>query len=263
MELDSPVIGKHLSFGRYIESGGRFAISPSTCWGFSGGYPGVLGLLSLTRQFCMSSPDLPPPFSPHGDVTDRSLLRRIRGGEEDAATALYLRYAERVQALARAKTSTTLATRVDPEDVVQSVFRTFFRRASEGSYDVPEGEELWKLLLVIALNKIRSLAEFHRAAKRDVGNTVALEAADAASEASPHDSAQALKILEMIIAELVGGLPEAQQEIIRLRIEGHGVAEIADQTQRAKRTVERTLQNFRSQLGRLVFENSPDESPDA
>ena len=38
----------------------------------------------------------------------------------------------------------------------------------EGDYDVPPGEELWGLLLVIALNKIRTEETFHRAGKRDV-----------------------------------------------------------------------------------------------
>jgi RNA polymerase sigma-70 factor (ECF subfamily) len=201
----------------------------------------------------------PTPLSVNGR-TDRSLLRRLRGGEEDAATALYLRYARRVQALAQAKTSAALARRVDPEDVVQSVFRTFFRRAAEGHYDVPEGDELWKLLLVISLNKIRTLAGFHRAAKRDVAKTVALENSHSA-EAAAASEEEALRVLEMIIAESLAGLPEAQQEMIRLRIEGHGVAEIADATRRSKRSVERVLQQFRSRLGRQVLEEPPEDEP--
>jgi hypothetical protein len=34
---------------------------------------------------------------------------------------------------------------VDAVDLVQSIFRTFFRRVRRGCYDVPDGEELWKL----------------------------------------------------------------------------------------------------------------------
>ncbi len=49
-----------------------------------------------------------------------------------------------------------LAGRVDADDIVQSVFRTFFRRVAKGDYEVPDGEELWKLFLVIALNKVRT-----------------------------------------------------------------------------------------------------------
>src|SRR5215831_12425756 len=104
-------------------------------------------------------------------ASDRSLLRRFQGGQLDAATQLYLRYASRLHALAAAQCGSDLATRVDPEDIVQSVFRTFFRRAAQGHYDVPEEEELWKLFLVIALHKIRDTASYHRAAKRDVAAT--------------------------------------------------------------------------------------------
>jgi RNA polymerase sigma-70 factor (ECF subfamily) len=213
--------------------------------------------------------DGPSPMSaeesnetPSSDMrrTDGSLLRRIHSGEQDAAAALYLRYAERLHALTRSKTSSALAARLDPEDVVQSVFRTFFRRASEGHYDIPDGDELWKLLLVISLNKIRTLAGYHRAAKRDVRATVAIPPEAAAPGSSEEES---LKILEMVIEETLSDLPEAQREMIRLRIEGHGVAEIAKKTQRSKRSVERVLQQFRSRLGRLVLEEPPDHDPSA
>ena len=101
-------------------------------------------------------------------ASDGSLVRRLKGGSEDAATQLYTRYANRLRALARANTSAQLARRVDAEDIVQSVFRIFFAGASRGMYDVPAGEDLWKLLLVIALNKIRGESVYHQAAKRDV-----------------------------------------------------------------------------------------------
>ena len=214
-----------------------------------------------TRQLLMNDrrptdrEDAPPQSS--GDVvrTDGSLLRRFRGGEQDAATTLYLRYAGRLQSLARTKTSAALATRVDAEDVVQSVFRTFFRRASEGHYDVPDGDELWKLLLVISLNKIRTLAAFHGAAKRSLGTTIPWNEVEQAAS-SPNDQEEALRILEMIVDEALVDLPEAQQRIIRLRIEGHAVAEIAEATQRAKRSVERVLQQFRSRMSRLLPEDA-------
>src|SRR5436190_7312745 len=81
--------------------------------------------------------------------SDGSLLRRFRGGSQDAATLLYHRYAERVHALAKAQCSPELARRLEPDDIVQSVFRTFFQKASQGLYDAPAGEDLWSLLLVI------------------------------------------------------------------------------------------------------------------
>src|SRR5438094_139979 len=102
-----------------------------------------------------------------GGSTDHSLLGHIRGGDEQAAEELYHRYADRLCALVKARCSTNLARCEEPEDIVQSVFRRFFRRARQGHYEVPAGEELWRLLLVIALNKIRAAESYHHAKKRD------------------------------------------------------------------------------------------------
>jgi RNA polymerase sigma-70 factor (ECF subfamily) len=206
------------------------------------------------------TPEEPTPPS-LSERTDHSLLRRIRDGEQDAATALYLRYAQRIKALAEAKTSAVLSARIDPEDVVQSVFRTFFRRASEGHYDVPHGDELWKLFLVISLNKIRTIASYHRAAKRDVSATVTLDRSGSFDARRDGSNDDALRILKITIEETLVDLPMAQREMVHLRIEGCGVAEIAAKTQRSKRSVERVLQQFRSRLGRLLLGEPSQDDP--
>jgi RNA polymerase sigma-70 factor (ECF subfamily) len=129
-------------------------------------------------------------------MTDHSLLARYRKGEQDAATQLYLRYAARLQSWASSQTSSVFTARFDEEDVVQSVFRTLFRRVSDGLYDVPPGEELWQLLLVIALNKIRKLATFHRAQKRDVGKTLGSDELDLVSNRNQSHDENSLQILQ-------------------------------------------------------------------
>src|SRR5438552_8878789 len=117
----------------------------------------------------MGEPPSDTQAAPGGNTSsDRSLLARLRGGQQDAATELYLRYAQRLRALVRSRCSSQLARRVEPDDIVQSVFRRFFRRVLQGDYDVPPGEELWGLLLVIALNKTRTEQSFHRAGKRHI-----------------------------------------------------------------------------------------------
>ena len=188
-------------------------------------------------------------------VSDRSLVRRLRTGNQDAATQLYLRYAQRLHALSRAKVSPDLAARVDADDIVQSVFRTFFRRVVKGDYDVPDGEELWKLFLVIGLHKIQTAGTFHRAAKRDVKASLGSDELDRATEAATESDETSLSILQMTIDELLGELSLSHREIIQLRIEGHEVAAIAEQLGRSKRSVERILQGFREQLAGLIGED--------
>lgn len=184
-------------------------------------------------------------------TSDRSLLRRFRLGQEDAPTQLYLRYAARLKALAARQTGTDLNRRLDPEDIVQSVFRTFFRRAAEGHYDIPQGEELWKLLLVIALNKVRAAGAYHRAARRDVRATAGAEPLEEVTHPLQGDE-QALATLQMVVEDLLTGLPESHRKMIEMRIEGHEIAEIAAGVGRSKRSVERVLQEFRGRLGQIV-----------
>lgn len=190
-----------------------------------------------------------------GDATDRTLLHRLKSGEGDAASALYMRYVEHLRALAARQSSPALAARIEPDDIVQSVFRTFFRRAARDQYDIPEGEDLWKLLLVIALHKIRNAAAFHTAAKRDVRQTVAGGAGGLADWAGSTPDETGLAALRIVIDEALADAPESSKEIVRLRIEGHEVADIAAAAGRSKRSVERVLQQFRDHLKGLLDED--------
>jgi RNA polymerase sigma-70 factor (ECF subfamily) len=119
----------------------------------------------------------------------------------------------------------------------------------KGDYDVPDGEDLWKLFLVIGLNKIQAKGAFHRAAKRDVRASVGGNELDYATEES---DATSLSILQMSIDEVLAELSPSHREIIQLRIEGHEVAEIAGRIGRSKRSVERILQEFRKQLAAMI-----------
>lgn len=190
------------------------------------------------------------PTPPPDPASDGSLVRRFRRGTADAATLLYFRYADHLLSLAAARIAPDLATRVDAEDIVQSVFRTFFRRAAAGQYEVPAGEDLWKLFLVIALNKIRSAAAHHKAAKRDVRRTPGVD--PAGEPAGPADDA--LSHLRLTVDELLAGLPEPHRAIVERRVEGYEVAEIAALVGCSQRSVERCLQGFRGRLAAVLDE---------
>ena len=181
-------------------------------------------------------------------LTDQSLIRRFREGQDDAATALYLRYAEKLVRLAERQVYDDVALQADREGIVQSVFRTFFRRVSAGQYDAATSDDLWRLILAIALNKIRSTGTWHRAAKRNVSRTRPLQDDLAVRAGASPQQEMSLLHLRMTIEELLEQLPEDQRPIILLRIDGCEIADIASQVGRAKRSVERILQKFRQRL---------------
>lgn len=184
--------------------------------------------------------------------SDHSLLQRLRAGQQDAATQLYVRYARRLRGLARNQCSADLAGRVELDDIVQSVFKSFFRGVNQGHYNVPVGEELWQLLLVIALNKIRALGNYHHAAKRDVRATMGGDGLDEEQINGHEPDAVPLTFLQLVIDETVECLPPAHKQMVQLRIEGYEVAEIAARTHRSKRSVERSLQEFREKLAKVL-----------
>jgi len=199
-----------------------------------------------------------PPKRPGGQppdsVSDRSLMRRLAAGSESAANRLYARYVARLRGLARARLSADVTPRVDPEDIVQSVFRRFFHAARRGNYDAPAATDLWDLLLVITLNKIRSEETYQRAAKRDVRRTTAGGAESNLLEQVADRDETAATVLQMHVEEALGRLPAASRQVVELRMEEHGVAEIARHTGRSKRTVERILQESRDTLKELLLE---------
>jgi RNA polymerase sigma-70 factor (ECF subfamily) len=180
--------------------------------------------------------------------SDRSLLRRFRLGSEEAATELYRRYAPRLRRLARSQCSTILAQRVDADDIVQSVFCAFFQAARKGFYDIPDGEDLWRLLLVIALNKVRTKKTYHQAAKRDIRQTIAIRS----SKTRRHAEDVTRSLLRIAFEEALIQLGEPEREMVTLLMEGRHVAEIAAGLRRSKRTVERNLQAVRQKLRRLL-----------
>jgi RNA polymerase sigma factor (sigma-70 family) len=179
-------------------------------------------------------------------VTDNSLLRRLAAGQENAADALYRRYADRIRALARTKLPEHLTARMDADDVVQSVFRAFFQSARRGLYQVMDGEGLWCLLAAVTVNKVRSLHAYHAAARRDSRVTVPFEANE--DELPGLES----EVMELVVRDVLEQLPATERKAVEMRLEGYEVAEIADRMGRSKRSVERSLQNAREHLTELM-----------
>jgi RNA polymerase sigma-70 factor, ECF subfamily len=175
---------------------------------------------------------------------DDDLVRQYRAGDQRAAAVLYRKYAHRLLSLARSFCGRTTACRFDPEDVVQSVFRILFTRLRGGTCEVPDGGELWGFLMVAALGKVRNLVEYHTAQRRSVRRTNSADATGAGPDLPARPSPDVL--LRLVLQEHLAALPAADRPVVERRLEGYEVAEIAHQTGRSLRSVERVLHNFRA-----------------
>ena len=101
------------------------------------------------------------------DETFSRLMARLRSGEDAAAREVFERFAGRLVAMARGRFNRLLARKVDPEDVVQSAFKSFFVRHRAGKLDVGGWDGLWNLLTLITLRKCADRAEYFLAERRD------------------------------------------------------------------------------------------------
>lgn len=108
------------------------------------------------------------------------------------------------------------------------------------------------------MNRIRTAETHHRAGKRDVRKTVGGEAL-LELKAKPDTVATAHVWLRLVIEESLELLPADHQKVVRLRIEGYEIAEIARHVRRSQRTVERMMQESRSHLKGLMYEHAQTE----
>ena len=75
------------------------------------------------------------------------LIRRVRAGDEEAATVLVRRYEPAIRRAVRFRlTDARLGTLLDSMDVCQSVLASFFIRAASGPYELETPGQLRRLL---------------------------------------------------------------------------------------------------------------------
>jgi RNA polymerase sigma-70 factor (ECF subfamily) len=179
----------------------------------------------------------------HG-VTD--LVQRCRAGDRGAAEQLFVRYSRQLVLLAQRRLGPRLAAREDGEDVVQSVFCTFFRRNSAGEVEIENSGQLWRLLVTITLRKVGLRHRRHRAGCRAV---TAEADADLLVEVAARDPGPEADVaLADELTALTRDLPAQYQEMFRLRLQGRGATEIAQMLNVSRRTVHRAVEWVRSRL---------------
>lgn len=182
------------------------------------------------------------------------LLAQLQGGDNQAAERIFHRFAGQLIALARSQLQQGLLRKLDPEDVLQSVFRSFFRRHQAGQFQLDSWDSLWGILTVMTLRKCGHLKEYFQAARRDVRreeqNTAeAIQTLGniCAREPTPEEAARLTDLLEHVLRDF----DERERNIISLHLQGYSHAEIAAEVGRAERTVRRTIARARKRLKRL------------
>jgi RNA polymerase sigma-70 factor (ECF subfamily) len=191
------------------------------------------------------------------DDNTSELVARWQQGDQQAAAELFGRYAARLIGLARSHLSVKLAHRIDPEDVVQSAYRSFFVGAREGRYALRQGSDLWRLLVVMMLRKlhhqVRRNTALRRSAAREEslrpdGASDGLEAQILSREPTPIEAVSLVDEVEALMRRR----DPLERRVLELRLQGYNLEEIANQTQHTQYTVRRILDAVKKHLERLL-----------
>jgi RNA polymerase sigma-70 factor, ECF subfamily len=186
----------------------------------------------------------------------KNLLAQLQNGRSSAASQVFDRFADRLVALARSRMNPQILQRVDPEDVTQSVFRSFFQRQEAGQFRLENWGGLWGLLVTMTVRKCGRRAEEFYAARRDVRR-------ETRGQTSPDESSDDFDIQDLrptpdegvalteLIEKLMEGLDPRAREALTLRLQGYSVAEISQQIGRTQRTIHRILEGVQRRLAVL------------
>jgi RNA polymerase sigma-70 factor (ECF subfamily) len=181
-------------------------------------------------------------------------MGKLRAGQNEAAAQVFNRFATRLIQLARKQLDPQVRQKVDPEDVMQSVFRSFFVRNAAGQLgEFETWDNLWALLVVMTQRKCGRRIDYFHAAQRDVDREVpAKPPADqstsdigiSAEDPTPSEAAMLTETIENLMSSLQG----RQRQILTLSLQGYSAPEIGTQLGCTERTVYRVLERVKEWL---------------
>ena len=182
-----------------------------------------------------------------------ALLDRLATGDEDAARQIHERYTPGLITMARRRLGMRMQGRCDPESVVQSAMRSFFRRCQVGDFVIGTWDDIVGLLAVITVRKCSNRRRFHHRECRDVNREVAIDryGEPESGEHLPADPGLAppeMLAFEETIAEVFEGLDTDDRLIIELLLAGHTIEETRRQIGCSERTVRRVRDRVRAKL---------------
>lgn len=197
------------------------------------------------------------------ELTDAELVERWRAGDESAATILHERYLAKLLNLVGRHLAGKFNSRLDPDDVVQSVFRSIFRLTREGRFEFEGDSDFWKLLLTMALNKVRNTVRHHQAGKRDPALESLSTSADGmdgyiVNRLSSQPTIQEIVSFADMLEQVLMRLDPEQQLLIQYRIEGYTQKEIAEKLSVDDRTVRRMFASIRTRGEELLGDDLAD-----
>jgi RNA polymerase sigma-70 factor (ECF subfamily) len=184
-------------------------------------------------------------------------LEKLKCGNPDAAQDLWYRYYHRLVGLARKKLGDSPRRTMDEDDVVQSAFSDFCRRAQAGCFpDLHDRDSLWALLALITARKAANQRGHEHRIKRGGGAAKNKNEADAgagdwelAQVVAEQPSAEDAALFVTQLERFMDSLDDPSDRLILLwKLEERTNPEIARHLDCSLSAVERKLRSIRKRL---------------
>jgi len=178
---------------------------------------------------------------------DRDLVNEFQDGSESAAKALFDKHCEKLLRLAKRRIGQRMSSRFDPEDVVQSAFRTFFTRVKNDEFAFEQEDDLFKLLVRLTVRKTLRRIQYHRADKRNPEAEMGHQSDGSevfSKVASEEPTAEVEVALLDEFERFVGQLPQLDRQVLELKVQGYSTVEIADRLGTYDRKVRRIIERL-------------------
>ena len=164
-------------------------------------------------------------------------------------------FADRLLRLARSRLPGRLQQRVDPEDIVQSVFKSFFAPHEAGRFCFEQATDVWRLLAAITWHKVQHSIRYHHQSERDVQKETAASSTSIEQPGSD-PTASSLVVMMELLDQIMSRIPEKHREILRLRMDEYSIDEISEAVGVSSRTVDRALALVR-EVATVLLEAKP------
>ncbi len=151
----------------------------------------------------------------------RRLMRKVKAKDQEACRQLVVLFQSEIYRQVRLPLiGLGLQTIIDPMDICQAVFTSFFERVVGGPYELKDPQQVRHLLLTMARNKVTDESRRYMAARRNQQKQIA--DAEDCLRALPADISTPSSIVgkRELIAEVLKYLTEEERWVVERRSQG-------------------------------------------
>lgn len=189
-------------------------------------------------------------------------IELVKAGDSSAANQLWQHYSDRLVRAVRAKLYGRERAVSDEEDIVLSVFDSFYDAAQLGRFpDLADRDELWRLLMRMSARKVVDKRRSEGRKRR--GGEFQAFSLDADGErelfelTADEPSPEMVLMMEESVEQLFSHLGVGQlRDLAVAKLEGYSNAELAQRFACSERTIERRLHLIREKLKQELFEQN-------